>query len=170
MKKKPKNIVLIGMSGCGKTTVGKLLKDKMNLAYIDMDEYIVEKEGRTIPEIFSEGEQVFRAIETAAAQELSDLSGTIISTGGGIIKNPVNMDMLRKNSVIIFLDRSVEEIQRDIDVSGRPLLKNNVEALYKLYHERYELYKKYSDIIIPNNGEVETVLDKIAEIFSEIGG
>lgn len=161
---KDKNIVLIGMPGCGKTTIGKELSKKINYKLIDMDNFIEDTTKMKIGDIFKNGEDAFRSIETNACKELSKLKNTIISCGGGVIKKEENIKYLKSNSVIIFIDRDVESILSDIEVEKRPLLANGKEVLYKLYNERYELYKKYCDYRIENKLSIEEVVNKIIEI------
>lgn len=159
-------VVIIGMPGCGKTTVGKILGEELSLEFIDMDEYIEETTGKTISQIFENGEDYFRDIETKACEELIKRDNILISTGGGVVKKPINMEILKRDSIVIFLDRPVENILGDVDVSQRPLLKDGKEKLLKLYDERYELYKKYADKIIVNDCNIEEVLDKFKKIIN----
>ncbi|WPC44464.1 shikimate kinase [Clostridium sp. JS66] len=159
-----KNIVLIGMPGSGKTTIGKILYEKLRTDFIDMDDYIEDREGKTIPDIFKNGEEYFRKLEKEAVCEVSRKKSAIISTGGGVIKNLSNIENLKKNGIVIFIDRPVENIAKDINVLSRPLLKDGVGKLYELLDERYELYKKYSDFQIENNGKIEDVIEKILEL------
>lgn len=150
------------MPGSGKTTVGKLLGERMSLEFIDLDEYIETKANKSIEEIFIEGEAAFRKLETQAIQELINKSQLVLSTGGGVVKNFENMDLLRSNGVIVFINRRIEEIVRDIDFNKRPLLKNNnPQKIYDLYQERNCLYKKYCDIEIVNAGEISTCVSNI---------
>lgn len=158
MEKKDK-IVLIGMPGCGKTTFGKVLAAELNYNFIDMDDYVEAISNRTIKELFAESEEVFRDWETKACKELSRRKKVIISSGGGVIKKSENIDILKKECTIVFIDRPVENIAEDVEVSTRPLLKNGKEALYKLYKERYELYKNAADITILNNGFIKDVIN-----------
>lgn len=166
MKRIDKNIVFIGLSGCGKTTIGKILAKKLNMKYCDIDEYIEEREGKSIPEIFKNGEDHFREIESRAVKEVSQNSSMVISTGGGVIKLPENMEQLRKKGIIIFINRPVEDIVSDIDISNRPLLKDGKEAVYKLYRERYFLYKKYCDYEVLNKKSLPMTVDKIIKYLT----
>ena len=158
-------IVLIGMPGCGKTTIGKILSTQLNLKFYDMDEYIQETSGKTIAELFEKGEDNFRDLETQACRDLIKKNNVIISTGGGVVKRKENVDILKEDSTIIFLDRPVEKIIGDVDISKRPLLKDGKEKVLVLYKERYELYKKAADKIIVNDGTVKDVVQKIKDII-----
>lgn len=134
------NIVLIGMPGCGKTTVANLLSELTGRKVADTDDLIRAKAGIEIPEIFStHGESYFRSLETDVLKEVSKESGLIIATGGGIVKTPENLDLIRQNSVCVFLDTDLSKL----DTAGRPLsLSTGVEQLYA---ERLPLYKAWSD-------------------------
>lgn len=163
-----KNIVLIGMPGCGKSTIGRLVNSETGLRFIDLDDYIVESNHMSIEEMFNHGEVFFRDKETEAVKEASRNLGAIISTGGGVIKREENMERLKKNGVIIFIDRSPEKIIETLDDSVRPLLKDGVKRIFALYKERYELYKKYSDIVIFNNEELEKSVNEVKDIIGLI--
>jgi shikimate kinase len=164
MNTNSKNFVLIGMPGCGKTTIGKILSKKSGLKLVDLDKYIEKSSGKKISQIFMEGEDVFRSLERKAVYKFSREKGIIISTGGGIIKNYSNIKALRENGIIIFIDRPIENIAANVNLSKRPLIKDGVDRLYVLYNERYELYKKYSDIQIINDGSLEEAVIKIINI------
>ena len=166
MKDMEKSITLIGLPGCGKTTVGNLLSHKLKYKFIDMDYYIEEKQGKTIIELFKNGEDYFRNIETETCRELGEKERTIISSGGGVIKKAINIEYLKKNSIVVFIDRPVENILGDIEVEKRPLLANGKEVLYKLYDERYDLYKEYCDYRVENTGSLEEVVNKIAKVVN----
>lgn len=164
MKELTKNIVLIGMPGCGKTTIGKKLSEILKCDFCDVDEYIVNTTGKSINEIFQNGEEFFRDIESKAISEVSSDIPKVISTGGGVIIKKHNIDVLKEKGTIFFINRSVEDICSDLDVKSRPLLKDGVNKIYKLYKERYNLYKNYCDYEIIN-----TDIDKsINEILSYI--
>ncbi|MGB5823012.1 MAG: shikimate kinase [Proteocatella sp.] len=165
MKKILKNIVLIGMPGCGKTSIGEKLAKRLNLEFCDVDAYIEEKWKMTIPEIFKKGETYFREIETEALEEISKSYPKVISTGGGTVKNQRNIEILKQNGIIIYTNRPVEEIVRDIDVETRPLLTQGREMVYQLYEERHHLYQKYSDIEIVNDGSEEDLIAKIVSFL-----
>ena len=166
MLKEHCNIVLIGMPSAGKTTIGKMLEDRMQKEFIDLDDVIIEKAGKSIPEIFEEsGEAGFRAIETEAAIEVSKLNNKIIATGGGTIKHKVNMDYLRQNGITIFIDRDVDKlISSD---PNRPLSKSS-DALQKMHAERLPLYQKYAACVAVNNSGIESTVKEIEEAYHSI--
>lgn len=147
-----KNILLIGMPGSGKSTTGAALAGLLSREFFDTDDLIVRKAGKSIPEIFAaEGEAAFRRLETEVLAEVSKKSGTVIATGGGIVKNPKNRRLIRQNSVCVFLDREAAELP----VDGRPLSQSaGVEALYR---ERFPLYSSWCDLKVNVCGVDETV-------------
>ena len=158
-------IVIIGMPGSGKTTLGKILAEELNIKFVDMDEYIINKTGKTTVQLFEKGEEYFRDIESETCKELAEYDNILISTGGGVIKRKKNVDVLSKEGLIIFLDRPVDNILGDVDVSFRPLLKDGKEKLLKLYDERYALYNEYAEETVKNDSDVRAVIDRIKEII-----
>lgn len=164
-----KNIVLIGMPGSGKTTVGLLLSEKLNMKFIDMDKYIESKENKSITEMFEISEEYFRNAESKCAEILGSQSSLIIAAGGGIVKRKENIDFLKQNSVIVFLNRPPEKIIEDIDIATRPLLKEGKEKIYTLYNERLHLYKKYCTIEVLNDKTLNDAVNKILEILGILG-
>jgi shikimate dehydrogenase len=156
ISKQMKNIVIIGMPGCGKTTIGKALANKTGRKFIDLDSIISANAGRSIPEIFSsEGEQAFRRLETAALAEVSKQSGAVISAGGGTVTTPENRSLIRQNSIALFLERDINLLP----TFGRPVsLKKGVEQIYS---ERYPLYLQWADITVKNDCAPEIVVNKI---------
>lgn len=158
-------VVLIGMPGCGKSTIGKLVSKDLNLKFIDMDNYIEKMTDKTIPQLFEQGEDYFRDFETLACKELAEKSNVLISSGGGVIKRKENIQILQKESYIIFIDRPLEELLNDVDISKRPLLKDGREKLIKLYEERYELYKSSADDIVKNDKGLRNTIDIIEKLI-----
>lgn len=137
------NIVLIGMPGCGKTTIARQLGELTGRTVIDTDELVEQRTGRTIPEIFAQsGEKVFRQLETDAAADAGKHSGCIIATGGGIVTVPENFPLLHQNSVIVWLRRELSLLPTD----GRPISQNS--DMTELYRRRAPLYEKFADITI----------------------
>lgn len=163
-----KNIfLLIGMPGCGKTTIGKILSKRLQIKFCDIDKYIEKNSRKSIPEIFEMGEETFRNYETLACKKLSRIKKlTIISSGGGIVKREENIEFFRKKSIIIFIDRPIANIIGDIDDTNRPLLKENITRLYDLHTARYNLYKKYADYTIINNKKIKDIIDEIENLIS----
>lgn len=161
------NIVLIGMPGCGKSTIGKRLAERLDMEFCGIDEYIEKKEARTISDIFDYGEEYFREIEKKAVVEVSKIHPRVIATGGGVVLNYCNIRALRENGIIIFIDRNLDDILSDVDISGRPLLKKGKGQLRILYEDRIELYKKYCDIQILNDKEIDQVVDEIIEAIRD---
>lgn len=159
-------IVLIGMPGCGKTTIGRILSKQLKINFYDMDDYIEKISSSTIAELFEKGEEYFRDIETQACRDLAQKKDILISTGGGVVKRKENIDILKEDSIIIFLDRPVENIFKDVDVSKRPLLKDGKQKILNLYEERYELYKEAADEVVINDGNIKDVVNEINEIMS----
>jgi shikimate kinase len=162
-----KSIVLIGMPGCGKSEIGKLISEKMKMSFIDTDSYIMESTKHTISELFEDGEEGFRDVESKAIIELSEKNLAVISTGGGVIKRYENILTLKKNGIIIYINRPIENIAADIDVVVRPLLAKDPFKLYKLLEERGHLYKKYCDHEVMNVSSLDNIVDSIISIYSQ---
>ena len=161
MRSEKQNILLIGMPGTGKTTVGTALADMLGRELFDTDEMIIARDGRTIPEIFAdEGEEYFRDLESAAASELSQKTGVIISAGGGIITREENYYALAENSFIVFLNRDLTLLP----IEGRPLSQS--QPLERLYQARLPLYRSWCDAEVDMNGLTpEETAEKIMEVF-----
>ncbi len=157
------NIVLTGMPGSGKSTVGQLLSEALDRECFDSDAEIVRVTGKTIPEIFAEvGEKGFRDIETRVIRDLAAHHvGCIISTGGGAILRDENIRALRRNGRIYFLDRPLEQL---LPTPDRPLSSDN-EALRRRHNERYERYCSTCDVCIPNSGTPEEATAAIRKDF-----
>lgn len=147
MEQQMGNIVLIGMPGTGKSTIGKLLAQLTGKTLQDMDAEIEKEAGMTIPEIFEkEGEAGFRDRESEICRKLGKERNQIIATGGGAILRPENVDALRQNGTMVHITRSIEKLP----THGRPLSRN-IEALKKMEAERMPLYKKAADLTFHNN-------------------
>ncbi len=156
------NVVLIGLSGCGKSTVGAALSRRLKMLFVDMDTYIEKKEGKAVREIFADqGEAYFRARETEAAKNLSECGGKIIATGGGVVLAPENIAHLKKNGIIVFLDRTPEEILKKINLSVRPLLAENKEKLYEMDKIRRPLYEQAADLSVRGGASVPETAEKL---------
>lgn len=147
------NTVLIGMPGCGKSTIGRLLADRCGKQFVDADERIEELAGKSIPEIFAQdGEMVFRNWETQALAELGKQSGLVIATGGGCVTQERNYPLLHQNGVIYWVKRDIAKLP----TQGRPLSQS--AKLEDMYAARKPLYEKFADHVIDNNGDLENTL------------
>ncbi|SCH10408.1 MULTISPECIES: shikimate kinase [unclassified Romboutsia] len=161
-------LILIGLMGSGKTTIGKELSIKLGYKFIDMDDEIEKSEGMTIVEIFEKyGEKKFRDLETDLLKKIILQDDVIISTGGGIIKEKINRELLKEQENVIFLDGNITTLINHLsfECEKRPLLKNT-DDLYKkieeLLKERYEKYKESSRIKIDiNNKNINEVVSQI---------
>lgn len=144
------NIVLTGFMGTGKSTVGRLLAYQLGLTFVDTDSLIVQRDGRTIPDIFAQdGEVAFRQLETAVAEDLGEQSDLVIATGGGLMLNPVNVAALTGNGRVFCLAASPDEILRRVgSESGRPLLQgpNPAAKIKQLLADREEGYGRFPQI------------------------
>ena len=160
ISRETQNIILIGMPGCGKTTVGNALAEALSRPLWDTDAMIVEAAGRPISEIFAtDGEEAFRTLETEAVQAAGMMSGVIISTGGGVVTRERNYAPLSQNGKLVFIHRDPEALP----VDGRPVSQSTPKA--ELYAKRLPLYQAFADIEIENNGTVEEAVEKIISAF-----
>lgn len=157
-----KNIVLIGMPSCGKTTVGKLIAKKMGRELMDIDTMIEERTESEISKILeSRGEEAFRDIESTVLLAAAPKNGIVIATGGGVVLRAENMAALRENGKIYFIDRPLEKLTPTED---RPLSATK-EALERIYNDRIYLYNKHSDVRIDADTTPEEIADKIIKDF-----
>ncbi len=158
LSRQMQNIVLIGMPGCGKTKIAKKLSEVLDRPVFEADEIIAEQAGMSIPEIFAaEGEDGFRARETAVLRELGKRSRAIISTGGGCVTKPENYNLLHQNGVIVWRQRDVSLLSR----KGRPISLSR--DLNELYTERKPMYERFADIVIPPTETIEEATEAILE-------
>ena len=163
-----KNIVLIGMPGCGKSTFGKRLAKKMGRSFYDADTVLEEREARTIKDFFAESEDAFRAAETRTLAYLAELEGVVIATGGGAVKRAENMELMKRKGVVVVVDRKPEQILGNIEGDARPLLAADKKRIFKLYEERIDLYRKYADKIITNSGDFGRTLAALESYAKQI--
>ena len=154
------NIVLVGMPGCGKSTVGALLAKRLHRPLLEADAELVKTAGMSIPAIFeNESEPGFRRRETATLSELGKKSGAVISTGGGCVTRPENYPLLHQNGTIIWLRRDLDKLARE----GRPLsLGADLAAMYAV---REPLYASFADFTVDNTGTPEETVDAILEVL-----
>lgn len=165
LRRETQNIVLVGMPGSGKTTIGRLLAQKTGRSLVDTDERIVEMTGMDIPAYFRDhGEGAFRAAESEVIAEAGKQSGLVIATGGGCVTRPENRARLNRNGVVFFLKRSLNLLPK----AGRPLSQAN--SLEDMYEVRLPLYRAFADAEIENEGAPEDTAARILEAYDEIAG
>ena len=158
LRRQMENIVLIGMPGCGKSTLGKLLAERTGKQFVDTDAEIVRKAGIPIPQIFATvGEEGFRKLETEVLSDLGKESGLIIATGGGCVTRPNNYNLLHQNGHIIWIQRQISNLPTD----GRPLSQqNNLETMFAV---RKPLYEQFADFSVINDGSLEETITAILQ-------
>ena len=158
------NLVLVGMPGCGKSSLGAMLAESMGRKLIDCDTEIVRRAGMTIPEIFEKfGEAHFRDIESQILREVCSGSASIIATGGGAILRNENVQAMRQNGRVCFIRRDIDLLPRN----GRPLSSASEDAVARLWAQRKELYHTAADYIADNDDTLEVVCKRIEEGFHE---
>lgn len=162
-----KNIVLIGMMSCGKTTLGTMLAEKLNRTLVDTDALIVEREGRSINEIFAaEGEQYFRDRERDVSEELGQTQDLIIACGGGLPLRSDCMIPLKQNGTVIWLCRDPGATYDSMDTEGRPLARQGRQAFLDRFAQREPIYRQWADIVIEDFSSPENTLNKILEALN----
>lgn len=165
-----RNIVLIGMPGCGKSTLGRYLAEILDRDFIDADPEIEKDAGKTIPELFAVSEDCFREQETKTVKRLAGLQGKVLAMGGGVVLRRENIKNLKKNGTIIFLDRSPGDIAGDVDTETRPLLAAGRKRIYDLYAQREALYREAADVTVRNKGTLKETLQRLVEAAKQAGG
>lgn len=161
-----KNIVLIGMMGCGKTTCGRLLAEKLGRELVDTDALIEAREGRSVAAIFAEkGEPFFRDLETLVARKLSREENLVVATGGGMPLRRENRLALRENGVVVFLNRPAEDIFRSVSMAGRPLGQGGQEEFLRTFARRESAYRDCAHITAER---FETPEDTVGEILEKL--
>ncbi|MBQ9743057.1 MAG: AAA family ATPase [Ruminococcus sp.] len=154
------NLILVGMPGCGKTTIGTLLAQKLGRKFMDADEEILSSTGRTPSRIIKEdGEAAFRLVESQVLRDICKQSGLIIATGGGAVTVSENYDVLRQNGKVIFLQRNIDILATD----DRPLSVN----LPQLYEKRLPMYREFSHAEVDGNCTPEEAAERVYRAFSE---
>ena len=149
------NVILIGMPGCGKSTLGRLLAEKLGRPFADADAVLTEKIGDIPTFLRTQGEEAFRRQETAVLAELGRQSGLVIATGGGCVTRPENYDLLHQNGKILWIRRALESLPTD----GRPLSQQSGTAA--LYEVRKPLYEAFCDAVVDNDGTIDEALQRL---------
>ena len=164
-----KNIVLTGMMGAGKTTVGRLLAKRLRRPFADTDALIEEREGRSIPDIFArDGEEAFRALELNLSRELSAQSGLVIACGGGLPTRDGAIRALKQSGLVFWLDRDPAETYDSLDVSHRPLAQSGRDGFIQRYRDRAGVYRRWADYVISCGNGPEAAAARIAAIYQEV--
>ena len=158
------NIVLIGMMGCGKTTCGRLLAQRLGWELVDTDALIEEREGRSISRIFEErGEEYFRDRELEVSRELARREGLVISCGGGLPLRRDCVDPLKQSGLVVFLNRDPGEIYDTVSMDGRPLAQAGREAFLDRFRQREPVYRAWADVEITDFSAPEKTVQRIME-------
>lgn len=165
-----KNIFLIGYMGTGKSTVAAYMAKKHDMEVLEMDEMIVEREGRSISDIFAKcGEDYFRDVETKLLGEICLQNNRVVSCGGGVVLRSQNVEQMKKGGYIILLSATPETIlERVKDDNSRPLLQGNKTTAFisEMMEKRRQKYESAADIVIQTDGK--QVSDICNEIFEQI--
>ena len=157
-----RNIVLIGMPGCGKSTIGAALSEALGKPLFDSDHEICQLTDKNIPQLFREdGETAFREAESQVLADLGKRSGIILATGGGCVTVPENRSYLRQNGTVIWIQRELEKLP----THGRPL--SLTSSLSEMYKNRAPLYELFSDIIVSNDASVDDTVSSIIQHLEE---
>lgn len=167
----PRRVLLVGMMGAGKSTVGRRLADRLGWTLLDSDAEVEWAVGKTVPEIFAEsGEAAFRRAEAMAlAEATSSERPVVIAVAGGAVLDPANRELIKRGGLVVWLRASVATLARRVgDGDGRPLLENGAEAaLARLYPQRHDLYAEVADLVVDVDGggpdaTVEAILGKMS--------
>lgn len=157
------NVVIVGMPGCGKTSIGKAYSEITNRTFLDTDIFI-EQQGMSIPEIFEKyGEENFRDKETAAVKMLTAMSEKVIATGGGAVKRKENIEMMKQNGVVVYLKRELDKLATD----GRPLSAGGQEKVKRLYEERHGLYEDAADVVVETHENVDECAKRLYNMIEK---
>lgn len=160
LRRRKENRILIGMPGCGKSTVGQALAEMLELPFVDCDREMEKVLGMPVREYITRyGEDAFRTEEAGLLKELGKASGLVIATGGGCVTRAENYPHLHQNGAIIFLERELSKLPK----KGRPLsLRGNLQDMYTM---RLPMYRRFADITVDNNGSVESVAKRVEEAY-----
>ena len=158
------HIFIIGMPGAGKTTVGRALAERLGMDFHDVDEEIQKKTDKTIQNIIIyDGEDKFRQFEYDAIGEILRQKPSVIATGGGTVMSDETVTLMKNNGIIVFVHRGVQSILEDLDLEIRPLVKESIEYIFRVYGERYPIYESVCNIKIANESSVSDTVQAIVE-------
>jgi len=159
-----KNIVLIGMMGCGKSTIGGLLAEALGRRLVDTDELIEQREGRSIAEIFAdEGEDYFRDQELGVSEELAREQNLVIACGGGLPMKPDCIGSLKYSGTVVWLRRDPGETYDSMDTASRPLAQQGRAAFLERFAQREPVYRRWADLTVEDFSSPQATLDAILE-------
>lgn len=162
LQKKVSNIVLVGMPGCGKSTIGRRIAEATGRRFFDVDEVICKRTERSIESLFAErGEEGFRKTEKEVVRFLAEQNGAVIATGGGSVLDPKNVRLLKRNGFFVWIDRETELL----DSVGRPLLSDKLSDRLELFSARKHIYEACADIKVDNNGSIDDAAKETAASF-----
>ena len=162
LRRQMENLILIGMPGCGKSTIGKLLAEETGKRFVDADEALEARLNRKITDIIpKDGEAAFRQMETDTLSELGKQSGLVIATGGGCVTQARNYPLLHQNGTILWLTREIQKLPTD----GRPL--SQAGKLNEMYEKRQPLYRQFADEEISNDDPVDQTLSRIRSALNQ---
>lgn len=155
------NIYLTGIMSCGKTVKGKRVAKSLGWQFVDADDYIVQISGKSISELFDEGEDVFRDWESKAIEELSHKKNLVVATGGGAILRDVNVSAMKLSGVIVLIERKIQDIISNVRTDTRPLLKDGAQKLTQIYEARKDRYYSTCDYVVKSHeyDMIKTVKD-----------
>lgn len=167
------NIALIGFMGAGKSAVGRALAHKLKMQHLELDEMVERKAGKPITDIFrSEGERVFRRMESEVVAEASQKEKAVISCGGGAVLDPSNIEALKTNAVVVYLQAGADDVMQRVkdSVHIRPLLARTdpSRTIAELLKARRPLYEKAADLVVDTSGlSVNEVVDRLIAVLTE---
>ena len=160
------SVALIGFMGTGKTAAGKLLAEKLGKRFIELDAFIEKKAGKSVNEIFKDGELAFREMEIAAVKEVSAGKNQVIACGGGVVLNRINIDRLKQQAIIVYLTATPGVIMRRTTGAERPLLNtpDRLQRIHELLKFRRPFYERAADITVSTSrSNVNAVVSEIIE-------
>lgn len=155
------NLYLIGMPGCGKSTIGAEVGKRLHRLFLDLDMYIEQQEHTTIPAMFEKGEAYFRDMESKYLRQAASNTGMVIATGGGSVLRQENVDVMRQSGTIILIDTKPERLIANSPLSGRPLIGDDKNRVFALYEQRKAAYHAAADVTVDNNGSLEEAVEQV---------